>query len=391
MKLPVPSVLVLSLLMPLPATSVLSASQAHQQSHQSGLTTSQGNFYTAGSSVDIDHEVNGDLIAAGGRISVERVVARDAASAGGTVEVRAPIADDVRVAGGNVTIDSRIGGELFAAAGTLRLAERSRVRAAAMLAGGDVKVQGRIDGDLGVAGREIFVDGSVGGSATLRGEHIVLGPLASIEGDLHYASPNPLQRDPGARITGTFTEQDTPAQWRRERDRSVSALVWIHPLFVLGLSLAGAVLFLIWPRALGTVYQTMRVHTLGAMLAGLALLFVTPPLIIVMMMSVIGIPLAFALLLLYPLFLLLAYLSAGFFIGKLILQGLKLDAAFGFTRQVLGIFIGLVVLALLTWVPFVNILVMLFALSAGLGSWAIWLYRDRRTGYQELTSAGHAV
>lgn len=390
MKYPVSSVLVLSLFISLPVTSVLSASEVRQSPDHNGLRTSTGNFYTAGSSVDVHREVNGDLIAAAGRISVDRAVAKDAALVGGTVELRAPIAEDGRVAGGNVTIDSRIGGELFAVAGTLRLAERSRVGSSAMLAGGDVKVQGRIDGDLGIAGSEIFVNGSIGGNATLRGEHIVLGPLASIGGDLHYASPNPLQRDPGTRITGTVTEEETPWQWRREHDRTVSALVWIHPLFVLGLLLAGTVLSLIWPPALGTAYQTLRGHTLGAILSGLALLFVTPPLIIVLMISVIGIPLAFALLLLYPLFLLLAYLSAAFFIGTLILQALRVDATVGFTRQVLGIFSGLVVLALLTWVPFVNVLVMLFAFCAGLGSWAIWLYRDRRKGSQDKASRDKA-
>lgn len=349
----------------------LSMSPAYSATSQ--LQTSEaGNTYISGSDLVIATPVAADLFAAGGRVSVEREVGADAAVAGGSVTIRAPVRQDLRAAGGHVDIEGNTDGELVAAGGNVRVGEAATVAGSAWLAGGDVTVAGKIGKGVRIYAGNIAISGEIDGDAHLYGQQIKLLPGAVIRGGLFYASPNELIRDPSAQVLGTLTREPTPPEWSREHGAR-RAMSWFHPFFVLSMLAAGMLLYGIFPAAALGPQRAIRQYPLRSLLLGLALVFTIPPVAILFMVTVIGLPIGFALLLLYPLSLMLGYLATAFLIGRQVATAAKQPEPASLKRYALFLLLALIVLSIAAAIPFLGGIVIIAAVVLGLGGWAVWL------------------
>ncbi|TFW05396.1 hypothetical protein E4K72_11445, partial [Oxalobacteraceae bacterium OM1] len=293
--------------------------------------TEAGNDYYAGGELRIDEPVQGDLFAAGGHVTLQRDVGADAAVVGGTVNVRSPVGQDLRVAGGDVTIADAIEGELAAAGGSITLADSADVAGSALLAGGEVIVNGRIGKGARIYAGEITINGLIEGDVRLYAPDIRFGPNARIDGNLFYASEAPLPQEQLQQVSGRVVRERAPGRWNREHRHTLVS--WFHPIFFLGMLALGFVLYLLFPNAIDGVSRTVSNTPGRSMLVGIALLFCLPPLAILLMVTVIGLPLAFVVLLAYPLLLLLGYLGAAFALGRKLAEAGKQPPALGKGRQ----------------------------------------------------------
>lgn len=331
-----------------------------------------GNAYFAGGSYRVLKPIEADLIAAGGRVSVEAPVGADAALAGGSVDVRAPISEDLRVAGGAVTLLNAIGSDLIAAGGNVRVEDSVRVGGAAWLAGGDLRLAGTIGQDALLYGDSIVIAADIAGDARVAGQRIELAPQARIGGDFYYTSPRPPHGLETARIDGRVIRLDSPGRGRESR--TGPGIGWLLPVFLASMLLFGVILHLLFPYAITGVTRTLRRHPWRSLALGFALLFTVPPLAVLAMATLIGLPLGFAMLLLYPLLLLLGYLATAFFLSR---RGAALGGRgddLGVGRQALFLALALLVLGLLLAVPFLGPLVFLLATVIGAGGIATWAW-----------------
>ncbi|HJV50793.1 MAG TPA: polymer-forming cytoskeletal protein [Noviherbaspirillum sp.] len=361
----------------------LSISPAYSASSQ--LQTSEaGNTYISGSDLVIATPVAADLFAAGGRVSVEREVGADAAVAGGSVTIRAPVRQDLRAAGGHVDIEGNTDGELVAAGGNVRVGEAAVVAGSAWLAGGDVTVAGKIGKGARIYAGNIAISGEIDGDAHLYGQQIKLLPGAIIRGGLFYTSPNELIRDPSAQVLGTLTHEPTPPEWSKEHGPR-RAMSWFHPFFVLSMLAAGMLLYVLFPAAALGPQRAIRQYPLRSLLLGLALVFTIPPVAILFMVTVIGLPIGFALLLLYPLSLMLGYLATAFLIGRQVATAAKQPEPASLKRYALFLLLALIVLSIAAAIPFLGGIVMIAAVVLGLGGWAVWIqtsYHGARAAHE---------
>lgn len=341
-------------------------------------TSRAGNMYISGGQIKITSPVAADLLAAGGSVGVDREVGADAAIAGGSVDVRAPVRQDLRVAGGAVSIGGDVGGELVAAGGSVRVEQASAIARSAWLAGSDVALSGNVGRDVKIYANRITLSGEVGGDASLYGQEITLLPGARIHGNLSYASPNPLKQDKGAQVLGTITREPIPEGWDG-KDAGRRALYWFHPFFILSMLVLGVLLFLVFPNAVRGVQRTIRQYPARSLLIGLALLFTIPPLAILFMVTVVGIPIGFFLLALYPFSLLLGYLAAAFFIGDRVAAATRRPEPLDWKWQALFLALALIALSVATAIPFLGGLVLIAAVVIGLGGWAVWIYNRYRS------------
>jgi hypothetical protein len=122
----------------------------------------------------------------------------------------------------------------------------------------------------------------------------------------------------------------------------------------------------------------MRQSPLRSLLLGVALLFALPPVALLFMITVIGIPIGFALLMLYPLLLMLGYLGAAFFIGRRTSDAMKQSDKAGGGWQIGFLAIALTLLALAANIPFLGGMLVFLAMLTGMGGWVQWLYRRYR-------------
>ncbi len=336
-----------------------------------------GDYVTAGGSVELPGEVAGDVYAAGGSILIKGRIAGDAVVAGGSVLVQGPVREDVYAVGGSVRLDGEIGGDARAAGGHVGVTRDARIRGRARLYGASVEMMGLVAGDLRAAGESVRLGGEVQGDAELTGREVAILPGAKIAGRLVYRSPQPAKIDPSARILGEIThlpmEPRRPPAPRREAVAAIGILGAL--VFMAGFALLGGLLLALFPGPLGRAVQTMEREPGKSLALGFALLVAIPAAGGILMATLVGIPLALLLLLLYPPSLMLGFLAAAFYLGEkgyaLLRRGRPPAAWARFGWFVLA----LILMALVGAVPLFGGLALFLLLLLALGGGALSLYR----------------
>ncbi|HVK54739.1 MAG TPA: polymer-forming cytoskeletal protein [Burkholderiales bacterium] len=355
-----------------------SSQQTYDRDNAAVTTSSSGNLYVAGSTVRLESDVPGDLFAAGGNVTVNKLVGEDAVIAGGEVNVDAPVGEDLRVAAGNVAVGGQIGGDAAIAGGKVNITRDAKIAGDAWLAGGEVRVNGAIGKELRVYGDEIVVAGEVTGDARLRGRRIAIAPGAVINGELQYMSPNDIVISPDARIAGKILREPEPDRWiTKEQRHGIS--IFLSVVWLVGLIAAGALLLLLFPNLTRRTESNMRAAPLKSLGLGSAILFAAPPIIILLFVSVIGIPVALVLLATYAILLLIGYLTTAAFIGDRIARLARKSAELTTGWRIASMALALILLTLVGAIPFLGGFIILIALLFGLDAFVLQLFQRYRS------------
>lgn len=336
--------------------------------------TVSGNLYVAGGRVTVEGDVNGDLMAAGGNLIVSGLVAKDAAVAGGDITVSGAIGEDLRVGGGNIVISGNSGGDLLVAGGSVHVTSGAVVNGDATVAGGEVVMEGRLNGNLRVAGGTVEINGPVAGSVDVRaGQKLVLGPSASIGGDLRYTAPQESERDAAAKIAGKVSYQQSQARGRMGRGIlfGLFGIWWIFKL--LALLTAALLLFHFWPAKVRNAGARVDTDFGRALLAGFLTAIIGPVAIVALMVSIAGFFIGLAAAFVYALMLLVACILSGIVLGFLIYRHLLKGEPERFAWQHAAL--GVIVLEVVKAIPLLGWIAYLLLFLAALGVISVWGYR----------------
>lgn len=335
------------------------------------------NVFQAGPTVTVSEPVGGDLFAAGGRVAVEQPVSQDAAVAGGDVAVRAAIGQDLRIAGGRVELAAPVGQDLHVAGGQVRLLPTTRVSGRAWIAAGDVQMQGQLLGNSKIHAGKVVISGTVTGDLHVTAESIELREGSRVTGRFTYVSPQGLKLETGAQMPEQARREPAPADQRAPRSPAVQvalAAVWLAGL------LAAGVLWALLLPGIALPAQARLAGAVGPSAAiGAAVLILTPLVALMLAVTVVGIPLALALLAAYALMLLAGYLVAAGTIGQRLLKALR-PSWQGTAQQISAMAAALVLLALVAAVPVLGWVVLLAVLMAGVGALASYRFAAGQSG-----------
>ena len=338
-----------------------------------------GDRFVAGDDVSLTGPVEGDAFVAGGRSEISGRVAGDAIVTGGTVEIRGEVDEDVYAAGGDLRIDAIIRGDLHAAGGTISVEREAQVQGDATVAGGNIDVEGSVLGELQAFGGRVELNAAVGGDVDIAAEDIRIGPDARIGGRVLYRSPNRPAVAEGAVIVGGLEKRERV--WKSLSPESgVGRVVTgiVRTLWFTGALLLGAVLVVILPGFTREAAATVRSETLASIGLGVGLLLAVPVLAVLLFITIIGIPLGFAVLLGYGLLLMLGYLTAALSLGDWALSRARPGDAVATGWRILFLLVALVGISLVRLVPWVGDLAVFVLFLAGLGAFALRSMRGYR-------------
>ncbi len=321
-------------------------------------------LYVAGERVHIISAVNGDVIVAGGRVVLSGPIEEDVLAVGGAVDVQGNVADDVRAAGGTVTIDSRVGDQVTAAGGTVRILPGALVAGKAWLAGGEVEILGTLEKETRVAGGTVVIAGRVQGDLNIAAREVKILPGARIEGNLIYRSPQQAEISPDAQITGSITYKAVEMPERPGRLHAVGVFAAIF----LSLLVSGIVLFLLFPAFTYAAARNIRTDPWKSLGLGFVLLIVTPFAVMALMITVLGIPLAFIMFAMYLISLPLSFIITMLFLGDASVRLMRRTASLSRAWGVAALVIGFIILTLLQLIPVVGGLAGFLALILGFGA-----------------------
>lgn len=330
---------------------------------------------TAGDDVQIDSPVKGNAFAAGARIGVTARIDRSAWLSGGEVTVTAPIGRNLYMAGGDLRLEGVVYGRLRAAGGHLRVVRDALVDGSASLAGGSIEVDGGIGRDLRAYGESIVINGVIGGDVELAGERIRIGPDARIAGKVEYRSGRPIVIDPEATIGRGITEMQKERRWMRSIGRGTTIM---GATFSFGLLLIGALMLLALPRFTRESAAKLRSRPAVAAGVGCVMLLGVPLMMLLLVLTIIGIPLALLFAFGYIVLMLFGYLVAAIFVGDTALERLSPAKAQSVGWRILFLLLALILIAILRQIPLVGGIFVALLFIAGIGAFTMRAWQGFR-------------
>ncbi len=332
---------------------------------------------SAGDEVSLGEYVPGNVYLAAGRVHLDDRVGGSAFVTGGEVDVTGSVGRNLYAAGGDLRIEGEVEGNVRAAGGKVRVTRGAKLRDNVTLAGGSVEVEGEVGEDLRVFGESIVINGSIGGDLEMAGESIRIGPEARIAGRLEYKSGGSIVVDPRAQIAQGIAELDAnDKNWLRKIGRGTTRVG--GALFTLGVVLLGALLILGLPSFSREAAATMRREWWQSGGVGCVMLIGVPFAIVVLMITVIGIPLALMMIFGYVVMLMLGYVIAALFVGDLALERLGAERSKSLGWRVLFLLLALVALSFVRQLPLIGGLVVALLFVAGIGAFTIRSWRGIR-------------
>lgn len=284
------------------------------------------NAYLAGTDVTVAAPLPSDVSALGGTLSIVAPVAGDALLLGGTIAVDRPIGGDLRAAGGRVIVTAPVAGDLALAGG---MVVASSTALDTRIIGGTVSVSGS-GGKAVIYGADVFLSGSFAGDVTvIASDSLALAEDTVINGTLSYDAPQEVAIPATATVTGGVTYTGASSYLPTVEQAKTFAIAGASVFFVvriLAVLIASALLAGLFPAFTQRVADRALTRSPGrfALLAllGFAVVFAAPVLIFILLVSFVGMAVAFLLLAAYVLLLMLGYLYAGILAGAALGRGL---------------------------------------------------------------------
>jgi hypothetical protein len=323
-------------------------------------------YFAYGESVEISGTVNGDVYAAGAQVLVDGTINGDLLAAGGKIIISGDILQDVRIAGGRVTIGGTIGKNLTLAGGQIELTKAGRIQGGVVAAGGDIHVASDVARDVVLAGGSVTVSSKISGRASVTAPRIRLTSQTDVGGDFRYWSKHAPSIDDQANVSGSIIKREFPKADLPSREEMFA--VWVGmKLFVTLASFTstlalGLLLIHFYPKFSQRAVSQLKDRPLASIGLGFLVLIVTPVLVGLLGITLLGIPLAIFLMGVLLIYLYLARIFVIAWAGQAMFEKLgKGDCQkWAFTS-------ALVLYSLLAFIPFLGGLITALVIVFGLG------------------------
>ncbi len=332
-------------------------------------------MFVAGEEVVIEGIVNGDVYVLASQLSVRGTVNGDVLGLAETIDVSGEITEDLRVAGNSITlIGATIGDSVTVGSNTLSIDGDSTIGGGLIFGGRSLALDGSVGRGIMTGSQTTRVDGPVGSTMRVAAESITIGEDAVIEGNLEYNSEQEAVIE--GEVVGEVIQNEG-------LDLSTEGVMrWLVVAFNVWAFLAaliiGGVLMLLFPGMFRRADTNFRKKPWPAVGWGTLVLLATMPAAFVLLFTVVGIPLALLLVLLWILAILFAKYFVGFTVGNALLKYLKKSDKDYAPQAYWALVIGLVLYYLLRMVPYVGIFVRLATTVVGIGI-MLTLYKRPKT------------
>lgn len=335
-----------------------------------------------GGEVTLTDAVDGDAFLAGGRVSTAAEVKGDLVVAGGEVSVGGGVGDDLYAAGGSLQVDAIVTGNARVAGGDVTVGPATVITGALSATGGRLRFEGNTHQHLRAAGGSVHLDGVVQGDAEVEAEEITIGPNTRITGKLVARSPRQPEVPAGAQIAGGVEYEETQVGHVISADEGADTGSVEHGVgsffWMLGVFVAGALFMLAFPAYSVRAARWIGQEPLRSLGLGFVILVSLPVLAVLLLFTIVGIPLALIVLLLYLLLLFLGWVTAAMFVGQKLLGFVRSDAPATTGSRLLALLAAVLALWLVGFVPVLGFWVRFAALLLGIGAlvWQGWPRRD---------------
>lgn len=336
-----------------------------------------GSLFAAGANLSIDGKINGDLICAGQSINVNGEVAGDVICAGQSININGKVGGSVRTAGNSLNLSGEVARNLMFAGASVNTTASSTVRWEMLIGTAAANLKGSVGRDLVGAGANVNLGGSIGRDVTLKLDsknsnqaNLNLEDTALIGGKLTYTDWKDANISKKAVVRGEVKRLE-PQLSSTEGKRGRSSGAWFMSVIykILSALVIGLVLLMLWSEEVKKILTNLATKTQSAFGWGLVVLLITPPLCLLLLITLIGAPLAIIIGTLWLIAICLSKILVAVFIGQKLLERFWQERKESlYTALIVGVIVSYLVFS----IPVIGWLVALLAIIWGLGS--VYLY-----------------
>ncbi len=324
-----------------------------------------------GNIVRVEGVVNGDLLVFSRTLEVHGTVKGDLVSFAKRTVVSGSVEGHIYNFSQSFDLDGQLGHSIYGWAQSWRVDNRGRVGDGIVVGAGDFILEGEVKRSVTVFTSNADVSGSIGRELTMAGGSLTLTNAARVGGNLsaRVHQLKDVHIADGATIGGN---RDIQVRMRKSQfTRSgfyFRQAVWLASAMLVGW--LGLVLFPGFVRA-STQAVGSGWRSLGL---GVAVLAGVPVAIVVAAITLVGLPLSLMLFAAYLASIYVAKIWVGAFLGRILLR------PSGDTKHdwLLGLLLGLLILTIVGFIPYLGGLVRFGMICLGLGAFAWQLYHAPR-------------
>ena len=348
--------------------------QAHAFTAESGdlvdLSRDQtinGSLFVGANTVLIDGTVHGDLFCAGQKVTITGTIDGDVICGGQTIEITGAVGGNIRAAAQSLTIGSSVKRNVSVAGATIELSKTASVAGELLFAGQTLIDDGVIKGGITGVSEGATVNGPVAGDISLDSDTVTLGASARIRGNVTYTSDTKATIASSASISGAITQQKPQETTTKTAPTQNASAQWPANAIpgILFYLIVTFVILKLFPASTTRITDRMTASIVPTALTGLITLVVVPLVTIVLAVTIVGIPFALVLALLYVVAILVCRVYVGILVGWYILDSFHSKLVKSVYWQML---IGVPILWFMFKAPFVGGLVGFLAVIWGLGA-----------------------
>lgn len=358
-----------ALLLPAVASAAIISGEHGTTADVPASQTINDDLYISGERVLIEGTVNGDVYAAGSTVTIKGTVNGSVFAAGQDVYVSGTVTGGVRLAGQNLRIsDAAIAGGVSTFGQVITIERDAEIGGGLNFAGSAATIRGNVANSVMGAGASITLAGTLSKHAHFATEKLNLEKTAVINGNLQYASNEEFSKQKGALVKGD-TKHVRSSDKKSDEGADVFMVLW----GLTALYLVGAALLWLFPSIATGVADQVSLRTMPAFGWGLLALLLSAPVLIILMITIVGIPLALILIAGLTIALFLSHFWVALAIGNAIADRAKWQP-----NPYANAFMGLVVLTVIGLLPVFGGVFKVLAAILGFGGFILYIVKGTR-------------
>ena len=317
-------------------------------------------YIKTGDDVLLEEDVYGSTLVSGDNVEANTEVNGIGFLFGNNIDISKNV-DYLITAGNSITINGKIENDAFIAGNIVTISDEATITRDLIIAAKEVNIYGTINRNVKIYASEINVKGAkINGKFDTKVQTLNIDEKTEIIGYLNYnkdAKTNINSKEIGNIITYE----------NKELSQTFIDKLLNNAIIYIGMLLIFLVTALIIPTIFEKIKQGMdkadTITPFKMFAIGLFSLVVMPLLIMLLLISVIGIPLGFLLLALYIISICITSIFICYVIGRLVFVKLFKQEE----NTLLSGFVGMIILFVLSLIPYINSIVGFISLFIGLG------------------------
>ena len=319
----------------------------------------------AGGTIKSDATIKGDLISGSNRLVQNGIVVGSIIAGAKDLDILGQVNGSVRGFAQNINVNGNVNRNLLAFCYALDIKPEADIGGDVSAFCGELTLDGKVGKGLRGSIGTLTISGTVNGDVSVEADKITLMPTAKILGDFKYKSKKQAKIESGAQVTGQTLWTKKEKEEEKPKGVFTAKCLITEILFLLALMITGIVLTLIFKK---NAYQAKRAVTASFLKSlgwGFVFMVCIPIAIIILIVTILGIPIAIISLFAYAVLIYIAKIPVATALGGMIIKAFGKQ---GESSLIPSMLLGLIVLTFLLNIPYLEWLIYFIVLFTGFGA-----------------------